>query len=134
LTAVPSALTSTWLGFSTGLGSRGVSVLPARSICIELVVAAEELALLALLRRDLEVVFEDRVLEHLLVDHVHELHARELEQLDRLLELRRHDELLAQAQLLAHLHAHRRSSFGSVRLAALNGPKLAWLRGSADFP
>jgi hypothetical protein len=108
------------------LERRQLGVARALHLHRELVVAPEQLALLALLGRDLEVVFEDRVLEHLLVDHIHELHPGQLKQLDRLLELRRHDELLTQSQLLAHLHAHRRSSFKSVSLDYSPGRPSRW--------
>ena len=58
-------------------------------------------------RRDLArlgLILEDRVLEHLLLHEVDQLHSRHLQQLDRLLELRRHDELLGLAKLLLDLH------------------------------
>jgi hypothetical protein len=47
----------------------------------------------------LEVLFEDGVLDHLLIDERLELGARHLQDLDRLTQLRRHDELLRQSLL-----------------------------------
>ena len=49
-------------------------------------------------------VGEHRVGIELLADLVDELEARELEQADRLLQLRRHDELLTELELLLYLH------------------------------
>ena len=58
-----------------------------------------------LLRGDLA-VFEDRVLHHLFADQVDELHSRQLQQLDRLLQLRGHHELLAELVDLLDLDRH----------------------------
>ena len=49
-------------------------------------------------------VGEDRVGVELLADLVDELEARELEQADRLLQLRRHHELLTELELLLDFH------------------------------
>ena len=54
---------------------------------------------LAVGRLVLEVLLEDGVLDHLLIDQRLELGARHLEDLDRLTQLRRHDELLGQPLL-----------------------------------
>ena len=63
------------------------------------------------LRRCAIVVALDPFLEHgvllqLLLHEIDELHARELEQLDRLLQLRSHHQLLAEADLLFELKRH----------------------------
>ena len=49
---------------------------------------------------------EERVRLHLLADLLDELHARQLEQLDRLLQLGRHHQLLRHPQALFELHPH----------------------------
>ena len=55
---------------------------------------------------DLHALFEDRVLLELLVHEVDQLHARQLQQLDRLLKLRRHHQLLTEPYLLLELERH----------------------------
>ena len=57
-------------------------------------------------RRSLEALLEHRVLLELLLDQVDQLHARQLQQLDRLLELRRHHQLLRELQLLLEPECH----------------------------
>ena len=51
-------------------------------------------------------LLEDRVLLQLLLDQRGELLPVQLQQLDRLLQLRRHDELLGESQLLSELDGH----------------------------
>ena len=65
--------------------------------------ALDRLAVGAGARVDL-VVGQDRVGVELLADLVDELEARKLQQADRLLQLRRHHELLAELELLLDLH------------------------------
>ena len=55
---------------------------------------------------DLDGLLEHRVLGQLLLDDVHELETRELEELDRLLQLRRHHQLLRELELLFELDRH----------------------------
>ena len=61
-------------------------------------------------RRDL---LEDRILLQLLLDQVDQLEPGQLQQLDRLLQLRRHHQLLAEPELLFEFDRHR--SVGLVR-------------------
>jgi hypothetical protein len=51
-------------------------------------------------------VFEDRVLLHLLLDEAHQVQLGQLEQLDRLLQLRRHHQLLGEFELLLEFDRH----------------------------
>ena len=46
-------------------------------------------------------LFQQRIFLHLLVDHVDQIQPRHLQKLDRLLKLRRHDQLLGQFQILS---------------------------------
>ena len=66
----------------------------------------------AFLERDrLGVLLEHRVLLELLMHHVDELEAGQLQQLDRLLELWRHHQLLRQLQLLPEFHSDHYATF-----------------------
>src|SRR5690606_13450445 len=62
-------------------------------------------------------LLEQRVLLQLVADEGLELEVRELEQLDRELQLGRHHQLLGNAQLLLQLEGHLPSSRGSAILA-----------------
>src|SRR6185436_4428293 len=68
-------------------------------------------ALAAALVLEVQLVVEDRVLEHLLVHEVGQLNSRELQEPDRLLQLRCHHQLLRQLQFLAHFHRHRTTPY-----------------------
>src|SRR5262249_37511170 len=61
-----------------------------------------------LLGGGLHPILEDGVLHHLFTDQVDQLHARELKQLDRLLQLGGHHQLLAELEMLLDLHRHQR--------------------------
>ena len=64
---------------------------------------------------DLACVLEHRVLEQLLAHRLDQLHARHLQQADRLLQLRRHHQLLGELELLLELQKGPGPSFaGSV--------------------
>ena len=72
---------------------------------------------------DLAGLLEDRVLGELLLDDVDELEPRELQQLDRLLQLRRHHQLLGQLELLLELDRHSSSTrAGSSLRGRSRGP------------
>ena len=72
----------------------------------DLLVGADGVEVRAALVLEVHLVVEDGVLEHLLMHELGQLHARELQQADRLLQLRSHHELLRELQLLPHLHSH----------------------------
>ena len=50
---------------------------------------------------------KQRVFQKLLLHRLHQLQARELQQLDGLLQLRSHDQLLGEFELLAEFQGHR---------------------------
>ena len=54
--------------------------------------------------------FQERVLLHLGADEIDQLQARELQELDRLLQLGSHHQLLAEAKVLLELERHREVS------------------------
>ena len=60
-------------------------------------------------------LFENRVLLKLLLDEAHEFEPIQLKQLDGLLQLRCHHQLLAQAQLLFQLEGHSLIPLGIPR-------------------
>ena len=64
------------------------------------------LAVYVLLIGDLVHLFEQRVLQHLLLEDLLQLERRHLQQLERLLQPRRHDELLRLGQVQRMLHFH----------------------------
>jgi hypothetical protein len=65
----------------------------------------------------LDALLEHRVLLQLLLHEIDELHARELQQLDRLLQLRRHHQLLTEADLLLELECHEDRSYASRKFS-----------------
>ena len=64
-------------------------------------------AILGLVRRFLN-LFQGWIFFQLLPDRVYQLKPGQLQQLDRHLELRRHDELLGQFELLSEFNCHLR--------------------------
>ena len=59
---------------------------------------------------ELEALLEDRILLKLLLDRGEELETGELQQLDGLLQLRRHHQLLGQPELLSERDRHFRQT------------------------
>jgi hypothetical protein len=75
---------------------------------------------------EIHLVVEDGVLEHLLVHEVCQLHARQLQQPDRLLQLRGHHQLLRQLQFLAHFHRHQKLLVSFCSVGILNDRAIRW--------